>query len=46
MLKRYRDVLGKPKEGIHKYRFVNMAVVDIIGTLLLAVAAGLSHLPV
>jgi hypothetical protein len=31
---RYKDILGKPKEGIHKYRIFNIAIVDVIMTLI------------
>ena len=35
----YRNILGKPNQGIHSYRipFVNLAVMDIVMTILLAV---------
>lgn len=32
----YRKIFGIPKSGIHKYRIFNLAVVDILLTLLLA----------
>jgi hypothetical protein len=31
---RYKDNLGKPNEGIHKYRIFNIAIVDVIMTLI------------
>jgi hypothetical protein len=30
---KYRDVFGKPNQGIHAYRFMNIAVVDMLGTV-------------
>jgi hypothetical protein len=34
----YRDVFGKPDQGAHRYRIpiINLAAVDVIGTLLIA----------
>jgi uncharacterized HAD superfamily protein len=32
----YKDIFGKPKTGIHKYRLFNLAIVDIIGTIIIA----------
>ena len=31
---RYRDVLGKPREGVHKYRIGGYAFFDIAGTII------------
>tara|TARA_B100001121_G_scaffold64468_1_gene56556 strand:- start:230 stop:469 length:240 start_codon:yes stop_codon:yes gene_type:complete len=36
-LKKYKDILGKPKEGVHKYRFLDTAVVDYILSILGAI---------
>jgi fatty acid desaturase len=36
MLCKYKDALGKPKEGVHKYRIFNIAIVDVILTIILA----------
>ena len=33
---KYRDLLGKPNEGIHSYRIMDIAIVDVILTFLLA----------
>lgn len=30
---KYKDVFGKPHEGFHKYRILNMALFDLIGTI-------------
>jgi hypothetical protein len=32
----YSDILGKPGEGVHSYKILNLAVVDIIATFILA----------
>ena len=36
-LKRYKDIFGKPNEGIHSYRFMGTAIVDYVATILLTV---------
>ena len=36
-LKKYSDVFGKPKEGVHRYRLLDVAIVDYALTLLSAV---------
>jgi hypothetical protein len=33
---KYKDIFGKPNEGVHKYRFYNIAVVDFIMTIIFA----------
>lgn len=30
---RYKDIGGLPGEGIHKYRFMGVAIVDVLGTI-------------
>lgn len=30
----FREILGKPGEGIHSYRIFNLAIMDIIMTIL------------
>jgi hypothetical protein len=32
----YNNIFGIPKEGLHKYRLFNIAIVDIILTILVA----------
>jgi hypothetical protein len=27
---KYKDILGKPNEGVHKYRFFGFAIVDVL----------------
>jgi len=34
---KYKDILGKPKEGIHSIRFMNISVIDVLLTILLAI---------
>lgn len=31
---KYKDALGKPNKGIHKYRIFNIAIVDVIMTII------------
>jgi hypothetical protein len=31
-------MFGKPNEGIHKYRIMNIAIIDVLATILLAKA--------
>jgi len=33
---KYKDIFGEPNKGLHGYRFLGLAVVDIILTFLLA----------
>jgi len=33
-LKAYRDILGKPNKGVHKYTFLNTAIVDYVLTII------------
>jgi len=32
--KNYSDIFGKPNEGAHSYRFFNLAIVDVILTII------------
>lgn len=36
MLCKYKDILGKPNTGIHKYRLFNIAIADVILTIIAA----------
>lgn len=36
MLCQFKDIFGKPREGVHSYRVLDIAVVDVLGTVLLA----------
>ena len=33
---KYKDILGKPKTGLHSYRVFNVAIIDVLFTVLLA----------
>ena len=33
---KYKDALGKPGTGVHSYRFMGVAIVDVIMTLIAA----------
>lgn len=33
MLCEYKDILGKPGQGIHSYRIFNIAIVDVLMTV-------------
>ena len=33
---KYKDFLGKPGEGLRRYRFLNLSLVDVFATLVLA----------
>jgi len=30
---KYKNIFGKPNEGIHSYRIFNLAIVDILATI-------------
>jgi len=32
----YKNMFGKAREGVHSYRFLNIAVVDTIATIIIA----------
>lgn len=32
----YKNILGKPNKGVHSYRFANVAIVDVIMTIIVA----------
>lgn len=36
MLCQYKDILGVPGKGLHKYRIFNIAIVDVLLTIILA----------
>ena len=33
---KYKDILGKPNKGVHSYRIFNIAIVDVLLTILAA----------
>jgi hypothetical protein len=34
MLCKYKNLFGEPKKGIHSYRFMNIAIVDVVQTVI------------
>jgi hypothetical protein len=34
MLCQYKDILGKPGKGIHSYRIFNIAIIDVLLTII------------
>ena len=32
----YKDIFGKVGEGVHSYRIFNIAVVDVVSTIIMA----------
>lgn len=41
MLCKYRDIAGKPGDGIHSYRIFNIAIIDVIFTIIPCIAVAL-----
>lgn len=41
MLCKYKNIFGEPGKGLHSYRIFNIAIVDLLATLLLAIIIGL-----
>lgn len=37
MFCKYRNIFGKPGEGFHSIRVLDVAILDVIGTLLVAI---------
>ena len=35
MFCKFKNIFGKPGEGIHKYRIFNIAIVDVVATVIL-----------
>jgi hypothetical protein len=35
-LSKYKNIFGKPNTGAHKYRFLNIAIVDVLFTIIFA----------
>jgi hypothetical protein len=33
---KYKDILGKPGEGLHSYRILDISITDVLFTILLA----------
>lgn len=36
-LDKYKDIFGKPKQGVHKYRLFDLAIVDVFMTVVFIV---------
>jgi len=36
-LGQYKDIFGKPREGLHSYRFMDIAIVDSLATIILGI---------
>lgn len=36
----YSDIFGRPKQGAHSYRFLGVAIVDVVGTIIGGIAIG------
>lgn len=34
---KYKNILGIPNKGLHSYRFMNVAIVDVIMTIIAAI---------
>lgn len=32
--KEFSEIFGRPNEGAHSYRFMNLAIVDVVGTII------------
>ena len=32
--KKFSEIFGRPNEGAHSYRFMNLAIVDVLGTII------------
>ena len=37
MLCDYKNILGEPNKGLHKYRIFNIAIVDVLLTIVLLI---------
>ena len=35
MLCEYKNIFGEPGKGLHSYRIFNIAIIDVLGTLLI-----------
>ena len=33
---KFKDMFGKPNEGLHKYRFLGIAIIDFVLTIIIA----------
>ena len=37
MLKQYKDIFGKPRTGLHKYRVFDAPIIDYVGSVIIAI---------
>lgn len=37
IFKKYKDIFGKPNEGVHAIRFMDIAIIDLIFTIIGAI---------
>lgn len=35
---KYRDLFGKPGKGLHSYRLGDIAIIDVVGTIVISLA--------
>ncbi len=33
---KYKDIFGEPNKGVHQYRVLNIAIIDVLSTILLS----------
>jgi hypothetical protein len=46
VFKNYKNILGLPNKGLHKFRFLDTAIFDYIGALVVAIfIAYFTHIP-
>ena len=43
MLCKYKNIFGEENKGIHSYRLFNVAIVDVIATIILALLISRKH---
>jgi hypothetical protein len=43
MLCKYKNIFGEENKGIHSYRLFNVAIVDVIGTIIIALLISRKH---
>jgi hypothetical protein len=43
MLCAYKNIFGEENKGIHSYRLFNVAIVDVIGTIIIALLISRKH---
>jgi len=41
LLKQWKDIFGKPNTGVHSYRFIGVAIIDYILTIILSIVTTL-----